>query len=118
MRHTKILELAQIQTKTINVAGTDFKVREPSTMEMIRYHELNDTEKGGSREKGYQYLFTNFVFNMDDTQAFTNEEALEIAKGSPRASGPFISAILAWVGDIKVNEVPKGEVPVVTSPSS
>lgn len=119
MRNTKILELAQIQTKTITVAGMEFKVREPNTMEMITYHEHNDTEKGGSRAKGYQYLFRNFVFNLDGTPAFEDDEALAIAQGSPRASGPFIKAILGWISDIgDEGKGPKDGAPVDSSPSN
>lgn len=117
MRHTKILELAQIQTADLRVADTDFKVREPSTLEMIKFRELSDEKEGGSKAKGYAYLFENFIFNPDMTPAFSKEDAVTIASGSPRVTGPFLKAIMQWVPDVE-EKAGKDEAPEEPSSSS
>jgi len=119
MRHTKILELAQIQTHDFNIAGIDLKVREPSTMEMITFRERSDEKEGGTRAHGYAYLFQTCVFNPDMTPAFEKDEAMAIACGSPRVSGPLIKALLAWINTVEDSDAsPKEAAPVESSPSN
>jgi hypothetical protein len=124
MRNTKILDLAQINTTSITLGGEDFKVREPSALEMIRYRELVDETKGGSRAQGLAFLFETCIFNADMTKAFDKDDAMTIACGSTRVANPFISALMHFIGEETATEtpkegvVPKEEVPVGSSPSS
>lgn len=119
MRHTKILELAQIKTADLTVGETDFKIREPSTLEMIEFREQSDEKEGGTKAKGYTYLFEKFIFNPDMTPAFNHEEAVQIASGSPRVSGPFLKAIMQWIPDLEEKgKSPKDEAPADSSSSN
>jgi hypothetical protein len=112
MSHTKILELAQTKTADLNVAGTDFKVHEPSMLEMNTFRDANDEKEGGSRAKGHAYLIQNFIRNPDGTPAFSEQEAFIIATGSPRVAGVFIKAVMQWVPDVEEkkgkDEAPEG----------
>lgn len=122
MRNTKILDLARIDTSDLTISGCEFKVREPSTMEMIRYRELCDEKEGGSKARGWSYLFETCVFNPDMTKAFDSDEAMAIAVGSTRVAMPLINALMKGVGERaeepKEGEGPKDEVIAETSPSS
>ncbi len=124
MLHTKILDLARIQSAHVKILDIEFVAREPSTMEMIRYRELIDEKEGGSRAQGVAYLFEKCVFNPDMTPAFDKEEAAAIACGSSRVAMPLIKALMQWVGepDLPVKEgekePPKDEAHAESSPSS
>ena len=118
MSKTKILELAQIQTADLKIAEMDFKVREPSTLEMITFREKSDTKEGGSKAEGFAYLFETCIFNPDMTKAFEHDEALAIAVGSSRVAAPLIQAIMQWVPSDEESKSPKGEAPVESSHSS
>ena len=117
MRNTKILELAQINTAPVTIAGCVFKVREPSALEMIRYRELLDEKEGGSKAHGVAFLFEKCVFNEDMTPAFDKDEAFAIAVGSSRVAMPLLTALLQWQKD-KEEEVPKEVAPEETSSES
>lgn len=109
----KILELAALRSKRVELAGEVFVCKEPPFSNSEDFLENLKKDK----VKAYQTMLLRYVFLEDGvTPAFTEEEALALATGSAIAFMPLFTAITGY-GDREKKDSPPTNGSATDSPS-
>lgn len=121
----RLLELAVVGQVAITLADEALVVVEPSGMQSMEYRKrragikanakLGLEEQAGDIAIGMAYLFRECVFHNVGTKdvpvrgepAFTEEEALLVARGRDEVALPLTLALFSFAPEKKVNSAPK-----------
>ena len=98
----KIIELAALRSKRVELAGEVFVCMEPPASESMTFSETLKTNRVGA----FAYLFRNFVKTEDGSPAFTEEESRQLAAGSAQVFMPLFLAITGFADSEKKASTP------------
>jgi hypothetical protein len=101
----KILELAALRSKRVELAGEVFVCMEPPFSESQDFSESLKTD----RIRAFTMLLERHVRTEDGKPAFTREEAETLAKGSAIAFMPLFMAITGFTKDEKKPSTPTSD---------
>lgn len=109
----KILALAALRSKRVELADEVFVCKEPPFASSEDFVASLKTD----RTKAYAMLLVRYVEKEDGTPAFTEAEALEIARGSAIAFMPLFTAITGFEDGKKKTPSPSTNSSDTASPS-
>jgi hypothetical protein len=111
---TKILELAQLRTDELTIAGTTIYLVEPGALDLVEHRAISGNEYANDKETGKRRMIKEgdritasallierccFTDPEHKERAFTKQEALAVAKGSPRVALLLLNKLLQWAGE-------------------
>lgn len=128
---TKILELAQLRTDEIEIGDTKLYLTEPGALDLVEHRAISGNEyamkegkrvmtKEGDKVRASALLIERCVFTdpAHIERAFTRDEALQVAKGSPRVALLLLNKLLQWATSEENEKDPKDGAPNASSSSS
>lgn len=100
-----LLELAEVRSDRLTIAGQPVIVREPSALENLEYM----SRRVKDQVDGIAYLLSCCVVKEDGTPRWTLEQAQVVARGRVEVFTPLILAITAFISREKKVSQPSSD---------